>query len=69
MVHFKPVCHFKGILAAFGTFLVYYVLLTLSQNLAMNGILPPFLGAWAPNIILGAGGLVLLWLKSERVGI
>ena len=58
-----------GILAAFGIFLLYYVLLTLSQNLAMKGILPPFLGAWAPDILLGAGGGALLWMKSEKVGL
>ncbi len=58
-----------GILAAFGIFLLYYVILTLSQNLAMKGILPPFLGAWAPDLVLGGVGVVLLWMKSEKVGI
>ncbi|GEM_PF-1003283 len=58
-----------GIVTAFGVFLLYYVFLTLSQNLAMKGILPPFMGAWAPDIILGALGVALLWAKSEKVGL
>jgi len=57
-----------GLLTAFGIFLLYYVLLTLSQNLAMKGLLPPFLGAWFPNIALGLAGATLLWIKSEKVG-
>ncbi len=58
-----------GLLTAFGVFLLYYVLLTLSQNLAMKGLLTPFLGAWFPNIALGLAGAILLWIKSEKVGI
>lgn len=57
-----------GLLIAFGLFLIYYVLLSISQNLVQQGIFHPFWGAWSPNIILGMVGCVLLWIKSEKVG-
>ena len=56
-----------GLLITFGLFLLYYILLSLSQNIAMKGLIPPFLGAWLPDIILGITGTVFLWLKSEKV--
>lgn len=58
-----------GLLLTFGLFLLYYIFLTLSQNMAMKRLIPPFLGAWFPDIILGIGGAVFLWLKSEKVGL
>jgi len=58
-----------GLLLTFGLFLLYYIFLTLSQNMAMKGFIPPFLGAWFPDIILGIVGAVFLWLKSEKVGL
>lgn len=39
--------------------LVYYVGITAGEQLAMNGVLPPFLGIWGPNIVLGAASVVL----------
>jgi LPS export ABC transporter permease LptF len=58
-----------GLLLTFGLFLLYYIFLTLSQNMAMKGFIPPFLGAWFPDIILGTGGAAFLWLKSEKAGL
>ena len=41
-------------------FIVYYVLMTAGRVLGEIGILPPALGLWAPNVIVGAGGVVML---------
>ncbi len=40
----------------------YYVLLWLGQSLVRGHIIPPWLAAWMPNIVLGAmGGLLFMW--------
>jgi lipopolysaccharide export system permease protein len=41
-------------------FIVYYVLMTAGRVLGEIGILPPAIGLWAPNMIVGAGGVVML---------
>jgi LPS export ABC transporter permease LptF/LPS export ABC transporter permease LptG len=58
-----------GKLASFvvgiGVIFIYYVMLWLGQSLIRGHIIPPWLGAWAPNILLGAlGGL--LFLSKDR---
>ncbi|MGH9254985.1 MAG: LptF/LptG family permease, partial [Vicinamibacterales bacterium] len=55
-----------GKLASFviglGVIFIYYVMLWFGQSLVRGHIIPPWLGAWAPNILLGAaGGLLFLW--------
>ena len=41
---------------------VYYVLLWLGQSLVRGHIVPPWVAAWLPNIVLGAlGGMLFLW--------
>ena len=41
---------------------IYYVLLWFGQAVVRGHIVPPWLGAWAPNIVLGVmGGLLFLW--------
>jgi LPS export ABC transporter permease LptG len=41
---------------------VYYVLLWLGQSLVRGHLVPPWVAAWLPNIVLGAlGGLLFLW--------
>ena len=41
---------------------IYYVLLWLGQSLVRGHIIPPWLAAWMPNIVLGAmGGLLFMW--------
>lgn len=64
---FYRVERWTGIGIAFAIFLLYYILLSLSQNLAMKGFIPSFLGAWVPNLLLGTSGAYLLWRKSEIV--
>jgi LPS export ABC transporter permease LptG/LPS export ABC transporter permease LptF len=41
---------------------IYYVLLWLGQSLARGHLVPPWVAAWLPNIILGAlGGMLFVW--------
>ncbi len=47
-------------------FLVYYVLLSLGENLGSRGIVPPALAVWLPNITLGTAGLVLLRAAADE---
>jgi LPS export ABC transporter permease LptG len=41
--------------------LLYYVLLTAGEKLAMDGRLSAFLGMWGPDIVLAAAGALLLF--------
>ena len=46
---------------------VYYVLLWLGQSLVRGHVVPPWLAAWMPNIVLGGlGALLFVW--RDRVG-
>jgi len=41
---------------------LYYVVLWLGQSLVRGHVIPPWLAAWGPNLVLGAlGGLLFLW--------
>jgi LPS export ABC transporter permease LptG/LPS export ABC transporter permease LptF len=44
---------------------VYYILITAGENLAMDGRLAPWLGMWGPNLLLFAGGLGL-FIRSQK---
>lgn len=43
-----------GAAMALGIFLAYYVLLSAARSLGESGALPPALGMWLPNLLLGA---------------
>src|SRR5262245_15139833 len=45
----------------------YYILLFFGQSLTKGRVIPPWFGAWLPNIVLGALGLLLFKLRN-RVG-
>jgi LPS export ABC transporter permease LptF/LPS export ABC transporter permease LptG len=60
-----------GKLASFvigvGVIFAYYVLLWLGQSLVRGHVVPPWLAAWAPNIVLGGlGALLFAW--RDRAG-
>ena len=44
---------------SFGFFLIYWASLIGGEKLADRGIIPPWVGMWAANIVLGALGLYL----------
>jgi LPS export ABC transporter permease LptG len=60
-----------GKLASFvigvGVIFIYYVVLWLGQSLVRGHVVPPWLAAWGPNIVLGALG-VLLFIWRDRAG-
>jgi LPS export ABC transporter permease LptG/LPS export ABC transporter permease LptF len=60
-----------GKLASFvlgiGVIFVYYVVLWLGQSLVRGHVVPPWLAAWMPNMLLGAFG-ALLFAWRDRVG-
>jgi len=49
-----------GAVLALAFFLIYYILLSSVWSLGEAGILPPALGTWIPNIVLGAMALYML---------
>jgi len=57
-----------GIIASLIIIFVYYVIQSISRSLGLNGILPPFLAAWLPNIIFAVIGLILI-LKEDYINI
>ncbi|HXE73422.1 MAG TPA: LptF/LptG family permease, partial [Candidatus Nitrosotenuis sp.] len=46
--------------------LAYYVLMTLGTVLGEAGAIDPALGAWLPNAVFGAVGLLLLLATSRK---
>jgi LPS export ABC transporter permease LptG/LPS export ABC transporter permease LptF len=58
-----------GKLASFvlglGVIFIYYVVLWLGQSLVRGHLVPPWLAAWGPNIVLGALGLLLFHWRDR----
>lgn len=52
-----------GISAAIslGFYILYWALLIGGEKLADRGIIPPWIGMWSANILIGIGGIVVLW--------
>ena len=46
--------------------LIYYVGITAGEQMAMNGVLSPFLGIWGANIILGAASVILFAATAKE---
>lgn len=46
--------------------LIYYVGITAGEQLAMNGVLSPFLGIWGSNLVLGAASIVLFAASAKE---
>ena len=57
-----------GIASGIATFLGYYLLSAFAFNMAEAGSIPPWLGVWMPNVILGSAAFILLQ-KFFRHGI
>ncbi len=49
-----------GFIVSLIVIFIYYVLIDIGENMAISGRASPFLGMWAPNIILGTGAVALL---------
>ena len=58
----------RGFVVSVGVVLVYYVISNYGQMLASEGRLPPWLGIWAPNLLLMTISLVLMSRMSQWMG-
>ncbi len=55
----------SGFTISLGIILIYYVMITAGEKMAMEGKVSPFLGMWGPNFLLLAAGIWLFW-KAVR---
>ena len=62
---FRQSGRMAGITVGLCVFLAYYIVLSAGKGLGENGLIPPFLAVWLPNL-LTAMVAVFLWLKIQR---
>lgn len=55
-----------GYLVAIGVIAVYYMFIDGGEKFAEEGAVPPWLGAWAGNFVIGAAAIFLLWSKARE---
>lgn len=55
----------SGFTLSIGIILVYYILITAGEKMAMDGQISPFAGMWGPNAVLFIAGL-FLFIRSVR---
>jgi len=46
-------------------FIVYYVMTEAASAFGGTGRVDPYVASWLPNIVFGAGGLLLLWSEEH----
>jgi lipopolysaccharide export system permease protein len=61
---FRQSGRMAGITVGLGVFLAYYIALSAGKGLGENGLIPPFLAVWLPNL-LTAVVAVCLWIKIQ----
>ncbi len=57
----------SGFAMAIGVIIIYWIMIDTGEAMAIQEKLPPLLGMWLPNILLGCAGLLLLNLRSRNV--
>jgi lipopolysaccharide export system permease protein len=62
---FRQKGRMSGITVGLGVFLAYYIVLSAGKGLGENGLIPPFLAVWLPNLLTAAGA-VFLWIKIQH---
>lgn len=55
----------SGFALSIGVILVYYILLSNGEEAARYGRIPGWVGMWAPNVLMAAGGLFLLMRRNK----
>jgi len=55
-----------GFAKALGITLLYYALITTARTAAQDGLLPPLISMWAPNVLLLGGGTYLFTLHARE---
>ncbi len=59
-IHPSRAVHSRGFTLSLALIFVYYLLLTLGENLGSRGVLPAAVGLWIPNVLLSALAAVLI---------
>jgi lipopolysaccharide export system permease protein len=62
---FRQRSRMTGITLGLGVFVAYYILLSAGKGLGENGLLPPFLAVWTPNLLTLVAA-IYLWIKTHR---
>jgi len=57
----------SGFAMAIGVIVIYWIMIDTGEAMSIQGKLPPLLGMWLPNLLLGVAGLTLLNLRSRNV--
>ena len=55
----------SGFALSIGVIVLYYVLLSNGEEAARYGRIPGWVGMWAPNVLMAAGGLFLLMRRNK----
>jgi len=55
-----------GIALSIAVFMVYYILLFVSDSLGETGKLNPIVAMWIPNMVLGAATFILFWRATQE---
>jgi len=56
----------SGIALSLGVVLIYWLLLSMGENLATEGKIPPFAGLWTGNILFTLAGTLLIIRREKR---
>ena len=56
----------SGFTISLGIILVYYILITAGEKMAMDGLISPFLGMWGPNLVFLAAAAYLFARSSKE---
>lgn len=56
----------RSVLMAVGVGLGYWFILTAGKTLGMQGITSAVFGAWLPNLVISAFGIVVVWLEISK---
>lgn len=67
-MHTRREGKFAAFTVGIGVIFVYYALMYVFENLAKSGHFPAVWARWVPNLVIGAGGLFLLWRHTHGAG-
>jgi lipopolysaccharide export system permease protein len=60
-----PGSRLSGVVLGLFLFFFYYLFVSAAKALGKEGVYPPAIGLWLPNVIFGALAIVL-WVKTTR---
>ncbi len=66
-IRFKKSSKFIGFFWSLLIIFLYYILLGVGRNIGTEGLIPPGLAAWLPNLTFGLLGSYLLFQSSKRI--